>query len=99
MTNLLTHEQFVPHANSKFRVQTDSDPIELELTTVSELSLTAHQERFSLTFRGPKDKFLEQATRLVQHDVLGEFELFLVPLAINEEGYLYEASFNRFRET
>lgn len=98
MTNLLTHEQFEPLENSKFRVRTDSDPIELELTNVSELMLSTHQERFSLTFRGPKDKFLEQGTRLIQHDVIGEFELFLVPLSMNEEGYLYEASFNRFRE-
>lgn len=99
MTNLLTQEQFVPHANSKFRSLTDSDPIELELTDVSDLTLSAHQERFSLTFRGPKDKFLEQGTRLIQHDVLGEFELFLVPLGATEEGYLYEASFNRLRKS
>ena len=99
MTNLLTHEQFEPHENSKFRVRTDSDPIELELTNVSDLMLSQHQERFSLTFSGPKDKFLEQGTRLIQHDVLGEFELFLVPLGMNEKGYLYEASFNRFRES
>lgn len=99
MTNLLTHEQFVPHEKSKFRIPADSDPIELELTDVSDLVLSPHQERFSLTFRGPKDKFLEQGTRLIQHDVLGEFELFLVPLGMNEEGYLYEASFNNFRKS
>jgi hypothetical protein len=32
------------------------------------------------------------------HDKLGEFDLFLVPVAKNENGFQYEAVFNRMVE-
>ena len=34
----------------------------------------------------------------LEHEKLGRFELFLVPVREDPEGYYYEAVFNRFRE-
>ena len=99
MGNLLTHEQFAENLNTKFHVSSDGTQIvELELAEVSELKLIATQEQFSVAFRGPRDRFLTQGTRPLEHEKLGRFELFLVPVREDPEGYYYEAVFNRFRE-
>src|ERR1041385_7687568 len=94
----LTHEAFKPNANTKFQVQVDENtPVELELINVSELKLY-QQEEFTLTFRGPLGQFLGQGVRPFQHEQMGEFELFLVPIKQDANGFYYEAVFNRIRE-
>jgi hypothetical protein len=99
MANLLTHAAFAAHVNTTFRVLLDdAEPIELELTELSELKITPHQERFAVVFRGPKEKFLGQGTRHLDHDKMGEFDIFLVPIRGDEVGFYYEASFNRLVE-
>jgi hypothetical protein len=52
-------------------------------------------EVFSLTFRGPLGAFLGQGMVALAHDVIGEFELFIVPVARTSDGFLYEAVSNR----
>ena len=95
----LTHETFAQHANSKFLVQVDENTgAELELTEISELKLHPSQEEFSIVFRGPLDIFLGQGVRAVKHEQMGEFELFLVPIRQDQQGFYYEAVFNRIRE-
>lgn len=95
----LTHEAFSQNANSKFQVQLDENtPVELELTEVSELKLYPSQEEFTLQFRGPLELFLGQGVRPFTHDQMGQFELFIVPIKQDAEGFYYEAVFNRIRE-
>ena len=95
----LTHEAFNQQAGSKFKVQVDENTgVDLELTDVSELKLYPHQEEFALVFRGPAEAFLNQGVRLFTHDQMGQFELFIVPIRRDEQGYYYEAVFNRLRE-
>ena len=95
----LTHEQFAENLNTKFHVSADdTNIVELELAEVSELRLIATQEQFSIVFRGPRDRFLGQGSRPLDHEKLGRSELFLVPIREDAEGYYYEAVFNRFRE-
>jgi hypothetical protein len=99
MANFLTHAAFADHVNTSFRVLLDdAEPIELELTELSELKITPQQERFAVVFRGPKEKFLGQGTRRLDHDKMGEFDIFLVPIRGDEAGFYYEASFNRLVE-
>src|SRR6185503_6472388 len=94
----LTHDEFTKHAHSKFHVQGDENtPVELELTTVSEIKLYPQQEEFKLEFRGPLDQFLGQGVRNFTHEQMGQFELFIVPISQNEKGFYYEAIFNRLR--
>ena|SRR5215813_88473 len=95
----LTHEAFSQNANSKFQVQGDENtPVELELIDVTELKVYPRQEEFTLTFRGPLNSFLDQGVRPFTHDQMGDFELFIVPIKQDAEGFYYEAVFNRIRE-
>jgi hypothetical protein len=99
MEAALTHEEFSRHANSKFRVQGDDNiPVELDLIDVSELKVYPRQEEFTLTFRGPLELFLGQGIRPFTHDQMGEFELFIVPVKQDANGFYYEVIFNRIRE-
>ena len=95
----LTHETFAQHANTKFQVQVDENTsVELELTEISELKLHPNQEEFAIVFRGLLNVFLGQGLRAVTHDQMGQFDLFLVPVRQDEQGFYYEAVFNRIRE-
>lgn len=99
METALTHEAFVQQANSKFQVEVDENTgVELELAEVSELKVYPQQEEFVLLFRGPVDVFLGQGARNFKHDKMGEFELFIVPIRQDAQGFYYEAVFNRIRE-
>jgi hypothetical protein len=53
-------------------------------------------ERFSVQFRGPEKIFLPQDTYRITHEQMGDFDLFLVPVAREELGFRYEAVFNYF---
>lgn len=95
----LTHEEFTKNANTKFQVQVDENThVELELIAVSELKLYPQQEEFALQFRGPLNIFLGQGVHNFTHDQMGQFELFIVPIKQDEQGFYYEAVFNRLRQ-
>ena len=95
----LTQETFSAQANTKFQVLVDENTtVELELVEVSELKLYPQQEEFAIEFRGPSDMFLPQGVRDFAHEQMGKFELFIVPIRQDEQGYYYEAVFNRIRD-
>jgi hypothetical protein len=95
----LTHEEFTKNENTKFHVHVDENThVELELVKVSEVKLYPQQEEFAVEFRGPLDMFLGQGARNFTHDQMGEFELFIVPIKQDEQGFYYEAIFNRLRQ-
>ena len=99
MEAALTHETFSQNANSKFQVQLDENTsVELELVEVSEFKVYPEQEEFALEFRGPLDKFLDQGVRDFTHEQMGQFELFIVPVRQDAQGFYYEAVFNRIRD-
>lgn len=94
----LTHEEFSKNANTKFQVQlNENTPVELELTEISEVKLYPKQEEFTIVFRGPLGSFLGQGVRDFKHDQMGQFELFIVPIRQDAQGFYYEAVFNRLR--
>ncbi|HEX5834127.1 MAG TPA: hypothetical protein VFY34_09750 [Pyrinomonadaceae bacterium] len=95
----LTHQEFAQQANSRFQVEVDENTdVELELTQVSDLKLYPQQEEFVLVFRGPLDMFLSQGVRNFKHDKMGRFEMFIVPVRQDQQGFYYEAVFNRLRD-
>jgi Domain of unknown function (DUF6916) len=94
----LSHGTFAQQIKTSFRVQAETAGVELELIGVSELKLHPGHEQFSIVFRGPIATFLGQGTRSFEHDQIGQFELFIVPIRSDNDGYYYEAVFNRFRE-
>jgi hypothetical protein len=72
--------------------------VELELVEVTDGGAAAGQvERFSALFRGPLETFLPQRTYALEHEQLGNVELFIVPVRQDSEGFYYEAVFNRVK--
>ena len=99
MAAKLEHDVFSRHLHTNFLISLgESDTLDVELNTVSELQLSPHQERFAIVFRGPREPFLGQGSYRFEHDEMGEFILFLVPIRQDEAGTYYEAVFNRMRK-
>jgi hypothetical protein len=101
MKNLstITLEDFEPCLGQSFVVKTaDADPLELELTQVKALRdpdpATDARQPFALLFRGPLEPVLAQQLLRMENPTLGELTLFLVPVGADENGMLYDASFN-----
>lgn len=101
MTEQLTAEDFTKHLKTKFRVG-DESATELELDEVQSLPFLkdprGEVERFTLYFNGPGDSYLQQMMYHIQHEQMGEMDIFLVPIARNEQGFRYEAVFSYFKQ-
>ena len=97
----LTEAEFSKHVNTKFRVAVEP-PVELELTQVKGYLSKPHEEtgmeRFSAYFRGPSDRYLVQKIYTIDHEQMGAFDLFLVPVSQDQNGFRYEAVFNYFKQ-
>lgn len=99
MDELLSHETFSKHLKTTFQAQLDeSNHVDLELTQVSDLKRMPEQEEFSIVFLGPGDPCLGQGTRFLKHEQMGQFAIFIVPIAQDQKGFYYEAVFNRLVE-
>ncbi len=96
MDAALTYENFAKNLNTEFQVDRDGEHIQLVLIEISNLKTTERQEEFSLVFRGPLDHPLSQAIHQFRHSSMGDFPVFIVPIGMREEGYQYQAVFNRF---
>jgi hypothetical protein len=97
----LTENEFSQHLNTKFRFKLGTQHVELELVEVKGYAGSPHEqsgmERFSVYFDGPADPSLPQRAYKVEHEQMGTFDLFIVPLARQKQGCRYEAVFNYFR--
>ena len=96
----LTEKEFSQHVGTKFHLKAERE-IELELIEVKGYVSTQIEhggmERFSVFFVGPANSFFPQGLYLLEHERMGEFEIFLVPIAGDEKSYRYEAVFNYFK--
>lgn len=101
MSAPLTEAEFSKHVNTTFRVAVEP-PVELELTEVkgylSKPNEQTGMERFSAFFKGPGDRYLEQKMYAFEHEQMGAFELFLVPVSQDQTSLRYEAVFNYFKQ-
>ncbi len=100
---------FQPLVGQRFRIRLAPESVvELELVDVSDLAPAASERRrpgssvgayeaFSLIFLGPNAQRLSQGVYPFEHDQLGTFSLFIVPVGADEAGTQYEALFNRRR--
>lgn len=103
----LTYELFAGLEKTKFRILLDErNRVELELVEVLALrpgggksaSSARKPEGFSLTFQGPGDRLLQQRTYAFEHEKIGRFVLFIVPLGREGGAFQYQAIFNCFRK-
>jgi len=101
----LTCAEFAAQLNTKFTARIrDADPeaeieaINVELELLKAEDRTNEQcERFSLIFSGPKENVIRQGCYPLQHNVMGEQSIFLVPVREDENSIRYEAVFNRLK--
>ena len=92
----LTKTMFADNLNTRFKLIYEPDQVlEVELIELREGRASPRQEVFSITFRGPGDVLLSQGMYSFQHDTMGQFGLFIVPVGQDEQGIYYEAVFNR----
>jgi len=99
MLETLTAATLSEHLNTTFRIRLpDSASVDVELTEVTGGRQTSRQEQFSIVFRGPSNAPLGQGTYSIEHEEFGSFDLFLVPVAKDDQGFSYQAVFNRLRE-
>lgn len=102
MREFQTAADFEKHLNTDFRVELESPkPIDVKLIAVTPRKIEPHEqagmERYSAVFFGPADVFLPQNTYRITHPEMGEFEVFLVPIAQESDGFRYEAVYNFYR--
>lgn len=99
MTQDFTLEMFSQQLNTKFRMHyTPSESAEVELTKVTDLGSTPNHTQFSCIFLAPPPVPVFQSIFKLEHEELGSFELFLVPIGKDAKGVQYEAVFNRFQD-
>ena len=91
----LHKDSFEACLHTDFQVIHPEEPFDLELVEVSEQASSPRQETFSIIFHGPAESPLQQGMVSLSHEKLGQFALFLVPIARDPDGFRYEAVFNR----
>lgn len=95
MSELPSRDDFASHLNTNFRIFFGPEKaVEAELTEVTKMRQKPRYEAFALLFRVPVDAPREQALYKIEHDRLGEMELFLVPVEEDKHGLYLEAVFN-----
>jgi hypothetical protein len=100
----LTEKEFSKHLNTKVLANANAETqAELELVEVkgytSKHEEQSGMERFSIYFQGPPEPYLPQKVYAFKHKQMGEFEMFVVPIAKNEKGFRYESVFNYFKSS
>jgi hypothetical protein len=103
MLEQFTIDTFAPLAGQAFRLHVEgSEPIPLSLDTVTEIPVSGwrpdqvaeHRQPFSLIFLGPPQLVLPQGIYHFEHDGIGTFEMFIVPIGRSAAGVRYEAVFS-----
>jgi hypothetical protein len=95
---------FEPHTGSDFRVARPdiADAAEDDVASIRLVEVLRHPAQagapradpFTLEFTGPPPA-LEQRIHALDHPILGELDLFLVPIGLDPDGRVrYEAVFN-----
>lgn len=96
MDTLPNRDVFAAELNTTFRARASADEtFEMTLIEVKTVISNKIQECFALLFCAPADAPDVQQSFQLEHEALGEIELFLVPVKKNESGLFYEAVFNR----
>lgn len=94
MSPMPTYGVFAQHIGSEFALAAPTGTLALTLASADRHTAPRGYESFTLLFRGPSDRYLPQATYRLGHAVLGQLDLFLVPVRQDAQGFDYEAVFN-----
>ena len=103
MLEQFTLETFNPCVGEAFRLHVQGAvPLTLVLERVTEIpgsgwrpgDSTERRQPFSLSFLGPPEVVLPQAIYRFEHEAIGTFEMFIVPVGRTASGVSYEAVFS-----
>ena len=95
--DLLTIEHFSSCVNETFTAALNEGEIEFVLVEARALPTrmpNAMRTPFSLLFRNTAVFLFPQQIYQMRHPGIGEVGIFLVPIAREREGFLYQATFN-----
>ena len=95
MNELPARDAFFACLNTSFHLGEPGQDVGLLLTQVSEMKTSHAAQTFSILFHGPQECFLPQRIYRLAHPKLGEIDLFLVPVAEQAGGFVYQAVFNQ----
>lgn len=95
---LLSVENFAAVAKQSFDLSLGESSVPLTLVEVQPLPVNPYpgmmRAPFSLIFRTASQVVLPQKIYNLKNEKLGKLEIFLVPVARDREGVLYQAVFN-----
>ena len=94
---LMTLEDFAGCLNETFKVSLNDGEVEFVLVEATPLKAGAPgmmRAPFSLLFHNTAALIFPQQMYPMRHPRLGEFSLFIVPIARNRDGFVYQAIFN-----
>ncbi|MGA9768896.1 MAG: hypothetical protein WBV94_07645 [Blastocatellia bacterium] len=98
LLNYVTASTFEEYVNTSFSIRTDAlTEQKVELIEVRVIEKSGRLYGFSLLFSSDSEAILPQASYLFEHEKMGVFPLFIVPVK-TPKGMRYEAVFNRLRE-
>ena len=96
--HVLTFESLSPHLNSVFALAIGESGMDMTLTEATRQPTHAYpgmiREPFSLIFRSASPVVLPQRIYPFRHETMGKFEMFIVPIARDPAGIVYQAVFN-----
>lgn len=91
-------DHFAGHLNETFKVDIEDSNVPFVLVEARPLPSRPvagmMREPFSLLFRNEAAIVFPQRTYSMKHDGMGEFGIFLVPIARDRDGFIYQAIFN-----
>ena len=97
MSDLPVLASFSPFVGRRFDVTATQGAVELELIEAKALRAgvgAPRQDPFSLVFKASKDSDLWQGPVTLGHELMGQLDLFLVPIGEDQEGRYFEAIYN-----
>lgn len=96
--DLLTLDHFSSHVNETFAASINDGEVPFVLVEARALSTQPQapsaRAPFSLLFRNGSAFLFPQQIYRMRHAAIGEVGIFLVPVAREREGFLYQAIFN-----
>ena len=94
--SILAKSEFEELVDQTFKVTSGDLSTELKLAQVQTPShIPKGFESYTLVFTGPKEPMLEQAIYRFENDNFEAADLFIVPVAGDDDGYDYELVVNR----
>lgn len=93
-----TFESFAGHMNETFRVTVGGSTVEMTLTEANKGKSRewagVRKQPFNLIFKCPNLVILPQQSYAFENPGFGKMDIFIVPVARDRDGILYEAVFN-----